>query len=259
MPDSEAVRKQLRSILASDVFIHSRRMRRFLEFIVEETLAGRADQLGEYGIGISVFDRGHDFEPAIDSIVRNDARRLRSKLLEYYRQQPPCRSGEIVIEIPKGGYVPVFLGPSPERATAEAADLSLRLAVLPFDLFPAFPEGAVYSRILCLSLTAHLTALEGLEAIAHGYVSELPMREAAAALRASHVIQGTVLHASGRYRLFLNLIQVVDGTQLWACEYDFPASDAFARQSEVTGAVRREVAACLGLRLPARAQLALAA
>ena len=61
MPDLQAVRPQLHRILASDVFVRARRMQRLLVFIVEETLAGRADQLGEYGIGISVFDRGQDF------------------------------------------------------------------------------------------------------------------------------------------------------------------------------------------------------
>src|SRR5690348_4353086 len=81
-----AVREQLAAILTSENFVRSRRMQRFLEFIVEETLAGRADQLAEYSIGLAVFDRGTDFEPALDPIVRNDARRLRLKLLEYYRQ-----------------------------------------------------------------------------------------------------------------------------------------------------------------------------
>ena len=87
-----AVRAQLGSILGSEAFVRSRRMQRFLEFIVEETLAGRADNWGEYGIGAAVFDRGPDFVPALDPIVRNDARRLRLKLLEYYqarRQDQP--------------------------------------------------------------------------------------------------------------------------------------------------------------------------
>jgi hypothetical protein len=85
----QAVRAQLENILASETFVRSRRMQRFLRFIVEETLAGRADQLGEYAVGIAVFDRGPDFEPGLDPIVRNDARRLRLKLLEYYRQAHP--------------------------------------------------------------------------------------------------------------------------------------------------------------------------
>jgi hypothetical protein len=45
----QAVRAQLARILASEVFVLSGRMQRFLQFVVEETLTGRADQLGEYG------------------------------------------------------------------------------------------------------------------------------------------------------------------------------------------------------------------
>ena len=101
-----SVRIQLSHILKSSGFLRANRMKRFLEFVVEETLAGRANQLCEYSIGISVFGRDPSFEPALDPIVRNDARRLRQKLLEYYQQ---CsKEDPVVIEIPKGGYVPVF-------------------------------------------------------------------------------------------------------------------------------------------------------
>jgi hypothetical protein len=110
-----AVREQLRRILVSEAFVRSRRMQRFLEFIVEETLAGRGDQLGEYCIGIAVFDRGSDFEPALDPIVRVDARRLRVKLLEYYSDASSGTSDEVVIHIPKGGYIPVFCPAPPSN------------------------------------------------------------------------------------------------------------------------------------------------
>jgi hypothetical protein len=102
----DAVRKQLSHILQSDGFVHAGRMKRFLAFVVEETLAGRAGQLCEYSIAISVFDRSESFEPGLDPIVRNDARRLRQKLFEYY-----LRCGDqdpVIIEVPKGRYVPVF-------------------------------------------------------------------------------------------------------------------------------------------------------
>jgi hypothetical protein len=101
----EEVQSQLRRILASEGFARCPRMQRFLRFIVEESLAGRAEQLSEYVVGLAVFDRSAEFEPALDPIVRSDARRLRMKLLEYYQQAPADR---IVITVPKGGYVPAF-------------------------------------------------------------------------------------------------------------------------------------------------------
>jgi hypothetical protein len=83
-------------------------MRRFLDYIVGETLAGRAHQLCEYSIGISVFGRDESFEPGLDPIVRNDARRLRQKLAEYDLRSHHEDNRQVRIEIPKGGYVPVF-------------------------------------------------------------------------------------------------------------------------------------------------------
>src|SRR2546430_1626095 len=153
---AHAVRAQLGSILGSEAFVRCRRMQRFLEFIVEETLAGRADQLGEYGIGTAVFDRGPDFEPAVDPIVRKDARRLRLKLLEYYQLQSPP-AGHVIIDIPKGGYVPVFrLASSRDEKTIAPSDPPRRLGVLPFELLPAAPDSAMYGHALCMSLTATL-------------------------------------------------------------------------------------------------------
>ena len=74
----------------------------FPGIVVEEALAGRSEQLCEYVIGLAVFDQ-------VDSF-RNDARRLRQKLLEYYRQSPPGVD-QLLIEISKGGYVPDFHPP----------------------------------------------------------------------------------------------------------------------------------------------------
>ncbi|HSU30830.1 MAG TPA: hypothetical protein VLJ11_06315 [Bryobacteraceae bacterium] len=105
---SSAVRVQLSKVLESAGFVRAPRMRRFLEYIVQETLAGRANQLCEYSIGISVFGRDDSFEPGLDPIVRNDARRLRQKLVEYYVGPHEENDSQVRIEIPKGGYVPVF-------------------------------------------------------------------------------------------------------------------------------------------------------
>src|SRR5512144_2970780 len=78
------VQDQLRRILASDGFHASARNRRFLEYVVEETLAGRADRIKAYNIATSVFGRGADFDPDLDSIVRIEAGRLRRSLDHYY-------------------------------------------------------------------------------------------------------------------------------------------------------------------------------
>ncbi len=104
----QSVKLELEKILNSPGFVRAARMRRFLTFIVEQTLAGKSSELCEYSIGIEVFERGVSFEPGIDPIVRNDARRLRQKLLEYYQRFEGGHEGRIRIEVPKGSYVPIF-------------------------------------------------------------------------------------------------------------------------------------------------------
>lgn len=124
---AHAIRLQLAKILKSDGFVRSTRMRHFLRFVVEETLAGRSGQICEYNIGISVFQRDESFEPAIDPIVRNDARRLRQKLLEYYQQSRSDDEKQIVIDLPKGGYAPVFRRNSRPSRTARQYRLTITL------------------------------------------------------------------------------------------------------------------------------------
>jgi len=90
---------------------------RFLRYIVEETLAGRASGIKEQVLGLEVFDRGPDFNPRLDPIVRVQARNLRSRMAKYY--EGPGQADPIRIELPKGTYIPVFhhVGPTAETAS----------------------------------------------------------------------------------------------------------------------------------------------
>jgi TolB-like protein/Flp pilus assembly protein TadD len=96
----------LERIVASRAFWHADGLTRFLRYIVDETLAGRAAGIKEYSIGATVFDRGASFDPKADTIVRVQARRLRAKLTEVYQTDRDATA--VVIELPKGAYVPVF-------------------------------------------------------------------------------------------------------------------------------------------------------
>jgi hypothetical protein len=103
---AEAVQAQVEKILASVVFAQSERLSRFLRFAVEETLRGRGEQLKEYFIGVEVFDREESYDPRTDPIVRVEAGRLRTKLARYY--ESAGRDDAVIIEFPKGSYVPAF-------------------------------------------------------------------------------------------------------------------------------------------------------
>jgi hypothetical protein len=102
----EAIREQLSRIVESAIFAQSERLSRFLRFTVETTLAGGADQLKEYLIGTEVYDRKPPYHPNVDSIVRSEARRLRSKLKDYYESYGKADLVFIYYRI--GSYVPVF-------------------------------------------------------------------------------------------------------------------------------------------------------
>jgi TolB-like protein len=114
-PSADAIRAQLDRILASPQFAGSARMARFLRYVVERALAGEAERLKEYVVGVEVFDRGNDYDPRVDSIVRVEAGRLRGKLEEYYREAG--NSDALCILLKKGSYAPVF----EQREAAPAA------------------------------------------------------------------------------------------------------------------------------------------
>ncbi len=104
--DAAAIREELQRILLSPGFVHSERLRRFLTHCVEATLQGRAEDLKEYVIGVTAFDRPTHYSPSEDPIVRVEARRLRNKLDEYYRTHGA--KDPVVVQLPKGAYLPCF-------------------------------------------------------------------------------------------------------------------------------------------------------
>src|SRR5579864_8213953 len=103
---ANAVRRELERVLASKGFARNERLSRFLRVVVERHLEGRDGDLKESVIGIEVFGRQLGFDPKQDSTVRREAGRLRGRLAEYYAREG--RADAVVIEIPRGGYAPVF-------------------------------------------------------------------------------------------------------------------------------------------------------
>lgn len=96
----------LARVLASRSLRGSARGRRFLQFIVQEALAGRANRIKAYTIAMDVFDRDASFDPLLDPVVRIQAGRLRRALEHYYLTEGAA--DPLRIAIPKGGYVPQF-------------------------------------------------------------------------------------------------------------------------------------------------------
>src|ERR1039457_1363767 len=101
-----AIAEQLKRIVTSKAFRQADRLKRYLSFIVEETIAGRGESLKEFVVGVEVFGKPESFDPRNDPIVRVQARRFRGQLARYYSEEG--QDDALVIELPKGGYAPVF-------------------------------------------------------------------------------------------------------------------------------------------------------
>ena len=104
IPDAATIRVQLERLLQSKAFSSSGRNSRFLTYLVERTLEGRADSLKERSVGVEVFGRSADYDTGADNVVRTAAGELRKRLAQYYSE--PGNEREFRIELPPGSYVP---------------------------------------------------------------------------------------------------------------------------------------------------------
>jgi len=102
----EEQRLALARVLGSRTFSRSDQLRAFLRYVCEAAFEGRAHELNEYALGVSVLGRRAGYSPAEDSGVRTRAYELRNKLKAYYRDEAP--GDPIQIDIEKGAYVPRF-------------------------------------------------------------------------------------------------------------------------------------------------------
>jgi len=238
------VREQLQRILASLPFKGSCRMSRFLRFVVEETLQGRGPQLKEYLIGVRVFDRPDSYDPRTDPVVRSEARRLRSKLLEYYQKEG--LKDPVHIHVPKGNYAAVF-EISPADTTTQAMQPGTKvshpdpqsIAVLPFlNLTPGL-ENECFSDGLTEEIIHALAKVSDMKVVARTSVFQYKqkpydVRQIGDQLHVQVVLEGSVRRVGERLRITAQLINASDGYSFWSESYDRSMTDLFAMQEEVS-------------------------
>jgi tetratricopeptide (TPR) repeat protein len=215
------IRAQLDLILRSRAFIQSHRIRRFLQFVVEESLLGQPHRLKEYLIGLEVFDRREAFDPRVDSIVRVEARRLRYKLEEYYRSEG--REDGIRIVLRKGSYVPIFEYRSAGNGVSPiSARRSMEIALSGSDASEAAAAREEIQRRL-----AHVLIKEGcfqvvVKPAAQPAADEASLAEgavpapAAPSTNADYLIEGSMELQDDTFRLLLQLQQSADGSYIWS-------------------------------------------
>lgn len=271
---SEQIEAQLARILATDVFRRSSSLSRFLKYLVDRAIAGHTEGVKEFQLGVEVFDRGEDFDPRMDTIVRVQARNLRARLEEYYSGGSPDDTVRFVL--PKGAYAvqvePLHAetappAPAPKRlalwpvamavVVAIAAIGSLwifrrqpavpanpSLLVAPLTNLSSDPDNEYFAGGLTEELIDALSHLPGLRVLARS----ASLRFKDANLRdtgVTHVIEGGVRKTGGKVRISIRLIETRKGETIWSHEYDRDVQDAIATEQEIA----RAVAAALKLQL----------
>ena len=263
--DPARVREELDRLLSSTGLTRNARMSQFLRYLIERRLEGKEEELKESVIGVEVFGRRTDYDPKLDSIVRTEAARLRARLAEYYAGEGA--SNPVVIQVPKGGYVPVFAPREDSRSgaiarhrrwpavavlTAAAVVLAsfgfwstvrrhdpVRIAVLPFVNLSAHPSSEYFVDGLTDELIRNLSVIEGL--IVRSRTSSFvwkdrppDVREAGRELGVDFVLEGSVLREGDELRVNAQVIRVRDDAPIWSGRYRRKATDVFAIQDEIS-------------------------
>ena len=270
--DQKAIREQLVRILNSGPFHHAQRRQRFLEYIVNESLAGRGERLKGYNVAQAVFDRTDTFDSNVDPIVRLEAGRLRDRLREYY--DGDGRDDPIRIELPKGTYTPhiefrqaATLDPRPVRAApvkqlgmlAAAALLIIAVglwglqhwnsrpslpdkpsvAVLPFDNIGTDPKWDRLTDGITEDIITDLSRSKDLVVIARNSTEvykgkPVDIRQIGRDLNVKYVVEGSIQPMGDQIRVTAQLIEAASGAHIWSERYDRPVDDLFVVQNDVT-------------------------
>ena len=241
----------LDKLLSSPIFIKSQRQQELLRYLTKETLSGNAKRLKGYTLGIEVFKRGSDFDPAIDAIVRVEVGRLRAKLLEYYKYYG--LSDPIVIELPKGSYILEFstredlakINHSQQNGIDEWPSIIKdipSLAVIPFVNLSAEPGQNYFVDGLADSLIFELSKLSGLFVISRqssfSYRDSLKsVSEISKELGVMYLLEGSVQRSSHLVRVTVNLLDSSSGGHLWSERYESDVQDIFVLQDIIVQSI----------------------
>jgi TolB-like protein/Flp pilus assembly protein TadD len=266
----ELVHTHLEKILSSTGFARNDRLSGFLRFVVEQELFGRGDELKESVIGVEYFGRQTDYDVRHDSVVRNEAGKLRSRLAEYYVGEG---AGDgLVIDLPKGGYKPVFrqMEPAPAVALPPAGsprrvwkllavalagfgfalaalwwqgilhrNAPISIAVLPLINLDRNPDHDYFADGLTGEIIRNLSIIEGLGV--RSQTSSFAFKgkpqnvhDVGKLLDAEYVLEGSVLLSGQQLRISAQLVRVRDDYPLWSGKFDRELTDVFAIQDEIS-------------------------
>jgi len=247
------IRVELHRILGSVNFLTSDRNRRFLEYVVEETLGERAARLKGYNIATIVFGRPDDFDPQLDPVVRIEARRIR-RALEHFYLVEGYDEAKVCITVPTGGYVPDFqklsaVVPPPAMTSTETPGASI--------LVEAFDGGGDPAALLNLDrgfarqvvVVLHQLGERVVFALQPGRLGEVGVAEGNSPVQGD-VLIGDISVAGDAMSVSAILKDGSTGRVLWGKTFgsSFVQAGILATRDELAACVAREVHAFVSAR-----------
>ena len=251
-PTPEAIQAQLKTILESAEFKASDKQRKFLSFVVDETLEGRASQIKGYTVAVSVYGRTEKFDPQVDPIVRVEAGRLRRALDHYYLTAG--KNDPVSIKILKGGYVPTFHTvrvPQSEakKNTSEQDDSTPStgpsIAVMPLINLTGDKEQEYFTDGLTEELTSELARYQEFQVIASQSTlrfkdQTVDPREIGRDLDVRFLLAGSVRMDLKTVKVTIRLLDTSTAEEIWGTSFkrDLTPTSLIAVQEEIAhGAV----------------------
>jgi TolB-like protein len=253
----DAIYYQLNRIFQHPDFYKSEILKKFLHFIVSQTLIGNANSLKEYTIAVQVLDKPVNFNPQKNCIVRIHAGRLRLALSHYYLTRH--KDDDIIIGIPKGKYVPVFMDQQQWLSRMKLNKKVIRtegnpahktpvtFSILPFvctgddDLLNAFADS------LCLQLCSSLSQVKEISVLAYQAVKGLSekyidLKEFGDLVGFNHIITGGIHTIKGKLRITIQIIECRTYRVIWSEVFECKASsNLFDVQDTICRRATREV------------------
>lgn len=237
--NDQVIGRQLERIFLHPDFSSSEILRKFLSFVVQETLTGNANCLKEYTIAIKVLQKPVSFNPQKNCIVRIHAGRLRRALFHYYNE--PGADDKIIIGIPKGKYVPVFMDRQQwldelimHKTSQEVCKLGcgepLIFAILPFHYDSENEDMNTFIDNLCLQICSGLSQVKQVSVVSYQAVKSMAgnysdLKELSTTLRFNHLISVGVQYLKSRSRVNIQITDCRYYRQIWSKVFDYKITD----------------------------------
>jgi TolB-like protein len=263
--DEHAIKAELERVLSSVHFARSERVSRLLRYLVEHQLKGKDEELKESVLGVEVFGRRPDYDTKLDSTVRTEAVRIRTRLTRYYANEG---SGDpLVIELPKGGYVPRYRRPEVALRGLDQAlkrvwvklvlagvilisaaiggwwihrkNAPLRIAVLPLVNLNRDGSSDYLADGLTNEIIRDLSIIDGLTV--RSQTSSFALKgkpydvyQAGRQLDADYILEGSVLRDGRQLRINAQVVRIRGDTLVWSGKFEHELSDIISLQDEIS-------------------------